>query len=249
MSYRKTLFQIGLCLSSGSVAFAQSFAGVWSAGHACPVSCGTGETYRDCLVNGQQADYSNCQGSSFIACDTGVQCPSFPGVWSAGHACPVSCGTGQTYRDCLVNGQQADYSNCQGSSTIACDTGVECPSSSSSTGHSESSSSSTGVSFAGVWSAGHACPVSCGTGETYRDCLVNGQQADYSNCEGSSFITCDTGVQCPSFPGVWSAGHACPVSCGTGQTYRDCLVNGQQADYSNCQGSSTIACSVSTPCP
>jgi len=141
MDNRKSLFLIGLCLALASVAFAQTFAGTWSAGHACPVSCGTGQTYRDCLLNGQQVDYSNCEGSSSIECDTGVACP-FPGVWSAPLACPVSCGIGQAGRNCLVNGQQADFSNCEGSSFVPCNTGVPCPSSSS----SSSSSSSTGAS-------------------------------------------------------------------------------------------------------
>jgi len=219
------------------------FVGVWGAFHACSVGCGGGVTYRDCLVNGAiQRNNSLCEGGDAAAtraCKT-VPCGTIIGTWSAFQACSVSCGGGIATRNCLVNGSISDPSYCAGNATGPCNTQ---PCGLSSTGLASSSSSTGDVVFAGVWSAGHACPVSCGTGETYRDCLVNGHQADYTNCEGSSFIPCDTGIQCP-FPGVWSAVHACPVSCGGGTTYRDCIVDGQQADYSNCEGVSTRPCNT-----
>jgi len=210
------------------------FVGVWGAFHACSVGCGGGVTYRDCLVNGAiQRNNSLCEGGDAAAtraCNT-VPCGTIIGTWSAFQACSVSCGGGIATRNCLVNGSIADPSYCAGNATGPCNTQ---PCDVNSAGD---------VVFAGVWSAGHACPVSCGTGETYRDCLVNGHQASYANCEGSSFIPCDTGVPCP-FPGAWSAVHACPVSCGGGTTYRDCIVDGQQADYANCEGVSTRPCNT-----
>jgi len=214
--------------------------GTWTAWDECgfpedELTCLTGTQNRDCLVNGQMSfTFIECEGGALAAFR---DCPPCTGTWSAWSQCIAGQQNAIEVRTCRINGQVTPSFNCRGGSAAAVRPCLP-------PGELFDVPSDPSNSFPGVWSAGHACPVSCGTGVTYRDCILNGAQVDYSNCQGESNIPCNTGVPCPSFPGVWSAVHACPVPCGGGSTYRDCLVNGQQDAYSNCEGVSTRPCNT-----
>jgi len=231
--------------------------GTWGDFFPCSVSCGGGVTFRFCYVNGVQTDASFCEGPSVTECNTEAcavesstatsqppdgtasESSSAPDVcvpdgvssWSRWSDCSASCDGGiQTRKcvrsikdeDCGCDGKDVivDDCYCLGGSTRACNT--------------------------------EACPqIPDGTGS---ESSTGGEEVCWCRCPcqpsfPSSSSTGPYGSTAPEEPATWSAWHACSVSCGGGQTYRDCVQNGMIVDNSFCStGNATTECNTEA-CP